>query len=368
MRITCIVTNDLAHDRRMHRICQSLAEAGLDVNLVGRKYSDSPSLPEFPFQASRLKLWFRKGKMFYLEFQIRLFFKLLGKRNDILYAVDLDTILPATIVCWLHRTKLVYDAHEYFTEVPELAGRPLTRWVWKQVANVCIPLADLAITVGPALSDQLTAAYGRPFLVIRNLPGKTVPQPSPTKEKRVLWYQGALNQGRGLEVAIESMILLPDHQLWLAGEGDLSLELAGLSKRLGIQDRIRFLGWVDPADLPTLASQASIGLNLLEVSSLSYYYSLANKSFDYIQSRLPAIHMDFPEYRELQKKGPVGVLLEELSVERLVGAIHFLEGETHYKDCQKGCEGLSEYLVWEMERESLVNSILALLTAPRVPG
>lgn len=367
-KIICTVTNDITHDRRMHRICRSLAEAGFDVTLIGREYANSPVLPSFPFQAFRMKLWFRKGKFFYIEYQIRLFFLLIFRRADILCAIDLDTILPVTLVGLLHRSKRVYDAHELFTEVPELAGRPFTTWLWRLVGKFCVPRMDLAYTVGPALAELLQKQYSTRFSVIRNLPQKTTFAHKPTLKNKVIWYQGALNQGRGLEVAIRAMRDLPDYQFWLAGEGDLSGSLRLLSTSLGLQDRIQFLGWINPDELMSYAEKASIGLNLLDGESQSYYYSLANKTFDYIQAGLPTLHMDFPEYRQLQNLGPIGVLLPELTPEVVVNGVLALEEGTSYASCQTACEQLSTALHWENEENVLVNLYQELSADLRVRG
>jgi hypothetical protein len=53
-------------------------------------------------------------------------------RYDAVCSVDLDT-LPAG--CLSHAacaaSGRVFDAHEYFTEVPEVTGRPVVQWVWE---------------------------------------------------------------------------------------------------------------------------------------------------------------------------------------------------------------------------------------------
>jgi hypothetical protein len=76
MRIICTVTNDLSHDQRMIRICTSLQQAGYDVCLVGRSLPDSPPLRTRPFRQHRLRCWFHRGKLFYLEYQLRLWYYL----------------------------------------------------------------------------------------------------------------------------------------------------------------------------------------------------------------------------------------------------------------------------------------------------
>jgi hypothetical protein len=93
-KIIFTVTNDLNYDQRMQRICGTLADAGYDVLLVGRKLKTSLPLSKKITSSDLLKCWFNKGKFFYSEFNIRLFFFLLFKKMDCICAIDLDTIPP----------------------------------------------------------------------------------------------------------------------------------------------------------------------------------------------------------------------------------------------------------------------------------
>ena len=123
-KIILAVTNDLSYDQRMHRICGSLARAGYRVELVGRQLPWSKPPAERPYRQTRLACRLTEGKGFYLEYNLRLLFYLLTSRFDAVCAVDLDTIVPAWIAGRLKGAFLVYDAHEYFSEVPEVVGRP----------------------------------------------------------------------------------------------------------------------------------------------------------------------------------------------------------------------------------------------------
>ena len=320
-RLICTVTNDLSYDQRMIRICSSLSRAGYEVWLVGRVLPHSKPLHAQPFRQHRLRCRFHTGKLFYLEYNLRLFFWLAGQSFAALCAVDLDTILPAFFWCRLRRKPLVYDAHEYFTETPEVVRRPAVQKVWEAVARLCIPRLQYAYTVGDMLAKRFTQRYGTPFAVVRNLPyRRTAAKLPPKTQPPVILYQGALNEGRGLETAIEAMQQISHAQLWLAGEGDLSQALRQQARSLGLGEKVRFLGYLPPPELRELTPQAYIGLNLLENKGLSYYYSLANKAFDYLQAGVPAVHMDFPEYARLQKQYPAFLLLEELSADALAGS------------------------------------------------
>lgn len=54
-----------------------------------------------------------------------------------------------------------------------------------------------------------------------------------------------LHPAKALDVLLEALQGLPDAYLWIAGDGPLRTELEALADRLGVSDRVRFLGWRD---------------------------------------------------------------------------------------------------------------------------
>ena len=357
-RILCTVTNDQTYDQRMIRICTSLARAGYEVTLVGRQRRASKPLRQEAFRQKRLRCYFDKGKIFYLEYNLRLFFFLLFHPLDVVCSVDLDTILSGFLISRIRGKYCVYDAHEYFTEVPEVVRRPAVKRIWEWVARFTIPRLAYAYTVGSELAHLLEQRYGTPFSVIRNVP---LPLDNPAKSPDsatgppIILYQGALNEGRGLEFAIAAMQKVEGAVLWLAGEGDLSANLRAQARELGLESKVRFLGFIPPNELQALTSKAYIGLNLLENKGLSYYYSLANKAFDYIQAGVPSLSMAFPEYVQLQKEFGVFVLLESLSAPAISQAIdELLRDADKYQQIRSNCLEAGKSLNWEKEEERLL--------------
>jgi len=340
----------------MIRICSSLANHGHEVCLVGRRLPQSIPLSDRAFRQKRLTCFFRKGKLFYIEYNLRLLFYLLSQKMDIIHAVDLDTLLPAVLRKRIRGVRVIYDAHEYFTETPEVVRRPRVQRIWARVAAWAMPQIDDAFTVGPALAEIMSERYGRPFGCVRNVPyAKSGPEEDQRGEPPVILYQGALNEGRGLEAIIAAMRDIPKAQLWLAGEGDLSQSLREQVISGQFRERIRFLGFLRPEELADLTPKATLGLNLLENKGLSYYYSLANKAFDYIQAGVPGIHMDFPEYRALADQHGGIVLLDELSPTRLAHLInHLLENSDHLEHLRAECKKAATELTWEREEETLL--------------
>lgn len=352
-RISFTVVNDLSYDQRMQRICGSLSKAGYSVTLIGRKLPHSKTLPEFPFHCVRLPFLFRSGKAFYLELQVRLFFYLLFQRMDVYGAVDLDTCLPNLFVARLKGKKWVYDAHEYFTEVPEVVDRPLVKKIWLGIEKFCVPRADLAYTVSAGLADLFEEKYKKPFAIIRNLPFRI---PSINKTKHAppfILYQGALNEGRCLEMLLPAIKGLPIH-LWIAGEGDLSATLRQLCRELGMEEQVKFLGYVSPEELRQITPQAYLGFNVLENKGLSYYYSLANKCFDYLQAGIPCLCSPFPEYLRLAQEYPALIFAAAHSEEIRLAITQLLKNPDSYQQLVAACIPAGEKLNWESEEPLLL--------------
>ena len=355
--IVFAATSDLNHDQRMQRICCAYSEMGYRVVLCGRRLtaSSAPLSPQ-PFFQYRFPCVFTRGKRFYLEFNCRLFFYLLLKRPNIIWAADLDTLLAGSLFAWLSGATLVYDAHEYFTETPELRGRPVSKKIWEILAKVAIPRARIAVTVSHSLAEILGNRYRVPFLTIRNVPVIRISSPKETIKisPPVMLYQGVLNRGRGLETAIAAMRLLPELQLWLAGEGDCSAALRALVAQEGLGDRVIFLGKLLPEALAALTPRVFVGINLLDGDSESYYYSLANKSLDYVQAGIPSVHMDFPEYRRHNAQWECFVLLRTLNPEILADTVrNLMDNPGEYARLRANCTRAAREWNWEKEKELL---------------
>lgn len=352
-RIVFSVVNDLNYDQRMKRICSTLQENGFQCLLVGRLLPNSIDLTLENFEQKRLKCWFISGKLFYIEYNIRLFFFLFKTKADAVCSIDLDTVMPGLAVAKLKKWKHIFDAHELFTDVPEVVDRPMVQKVWKWVQKRAFAKTDLAYTVGPAIAKHFESLYGRKTEVVRNVPylKKALPY-NPSQEKFIL-YQGALNKGRGLEVLLQAMQQIPC-TLVLAGEGDLSHSLRQLAADLKISDRVIFKGFIKPEELKVLTSQAWIGMNVSENAGMSYYLSLNNKCFDYIHAGLPSLINPFPEYLTINDMYNVGVITHPTVSDIVAHANELLTNEALHENLHRNCIAASQKLNWETESQILI--------------
>lgn len=391
-RLVFAVTTDLNYDQRMQRVCGSLARAGYIVELIGWKRKTSLPLIVQPYEQHRLRGWCQQGKLFYLEYTIRLFWYLLGRRADVWCCADLDTALPMWLRSFIGNQLFVYDAHELFTEVPEVVGRPGVQRIWQWVEDFIVPRTQLRYTVGPSLARLFEQRHpGYPFAVVRNVPvrlqgsdehlgSKVQPlateaeastrQALDTKDQAlslpILLYQGVLNVGRGLAQLLDAMPLVPA-RLVICGEGDCSAELREQAQRLGLlaTGQVEFRGYVLPTELRQLTARATVGIMLLENTGLSYYYSLANKFFDYVQAGVPQLCIDFPEYRALNAQHEVAVLVPDLGPATLVaGLARLLPGGqpgAHHQRLAENCRRARCEWNWQEEEKVLVGLYQKLL-------
>ena len=226
-RVCVAVTNDLSTDQRVRKICQTFEDEGWDITLVGRLLPDSKPVHR-SYATKRFRLLFKKGALFYAAYNMRLFRYLLVRKFDLVYANDLDTLLGARMATRFKKANLVYDSHEYFTEVPELINRPRVQRIWKRIERSIFRKLKHVITVNKSIADIYTKEYGVDVQVMRNVPDKKQAVSSGSRqqlglkeESKIIVLQGAwINVDRGGEELVEAMSFLDGWQLLVIGSGD----------------------------------------------------------------------------------------------------------------------------------------------------
>ena len=352
-RIYFTVTTDLSYDQRMQRICTSLSLAGYDVVLVGIKNNRSIALENRPFLQKRLKCLFEKGKLFYAEYNLKLFFYLLFKRMDAICAIDLDTILPCLFISKIKKIPRVYDAHELFCEMKEIATRPYIYKVWKAIERYTIPKFPMGYTVNTPIAAEFNKMYCVQYEVIRNIALLRDLAPVPVTEKFIL-YQGAVNEGRCFETLIPAMKTV-NCKLVICGDGNFMAQAKTLVKENMLEDKIVFKGKVLPDELRQITQQAYIGITLFDDRGLSNYYSLANRFFDYLHAGIPQLCVDYPVYNELNKDAPIAVLIKDTCSKNIAQELNnLLNNEVIYTQLQNNTITVRKVYNWQQEEKKLV--------------
>lgn len=350
------VTNDLTTDQRVHKTCLTLQKCGYYVIEFGRLLPESVPLKR-SYLTIRKKMWFRNGPLFYIEYNIRLFIYLVFSRVDLILSNDVDTLPAAYFASKIRNKKLIFDAHELFSELPELVNRQRIKWIWQQVENYLLPRLSNTITVCQSIADYYKQKYNISFQVVRNVPlyrqlKKTDKLLFPNK--KIILYQGAINIGRGLEWVIEAMQQIDNAVLVIIGNGDIKGKLENKVHELKIDEKVIFLGTINADSLWEYTASADLGLCLLEQKGLNYYYALPNRIFDYIQAGTPVLATRFPEITKIVEPYQTGMLVEHYEPDYLAKTISTM---LRSPIDTRHFESLAKEFCWENEEKILISII-----------
>ena len=137
--------------------------------------------------------------------------------------------------------------------------------------------------------------------------------------------------------------------------GDVFEDCKNLVEQLNLKDKVRFFGFVPPEFLRQFTRHAKIGFTFFTNDGMSYYYSLANRFFDYFHGGVPQLCVDFPEYRRINEQFEVAVLLEDLEAQTIARAANrLLQDSELYQKLQDNCLAAREEINWQEEEKKLV--------------
>ncbi len=363
-RVIVSVINDLVTDQRVNKSCLTLKKAGFDVLLVGRKQRKSPEMDERPYNYRRMRLLFEKGPLFYAEYNIRLFLFLLFHKADCLLSNDLDTLLPNFWISKMKRIPLIYDSHEYFTEVPELVNRPKVQKIWRAIEEYALFKMKEMITVNESIANLFREKYGIEVHVVRNIPmRKMLPDPASREalqlpeDKHILILQGSgINIHRGSEELVEAMEFLDDCLLIIIGGGDVLPILKQKVADNHWEDRVRFYSRMSYVKMMSITQLADLAFTIDKDTNLNYRYSLPNKLFDYIQANVPVICSHLPEIERIVREYEIGTFVENHEPQTIADTVkHALSDKERLTRWKNNLKFAAENLCWENEEKALMS-------------
>lgn len=316
-----------------------------------------------PYKTKRFKLIFNKGVLFYAEYNLRLFFFLLFRKHDIYHANDLDTLLPMWLISSIHRKKLVYDTHEYFTGVPEIQNRYFVKKVWSGIEKFLFPKVKHVFTVNESISELYFKEYKSRPLVIRNLPEKKIINKLKSRKdlglpenKKVVILQGSgINIHRGAEELLEAIAIQDKLFLCVVGKGDVINNLKKRSSKPDLISKVLFVDALPYEKMMQYTINADVGVSLDKPNNLNYLYSLPNKVFDYLKVGIPIVCSDLVELSKIINIYNCGILIKNHQPKSILTALNSVLDEKNYSIFKAAALRVNNELNWENESESLIN-------------
>jgi glycosyltransferase involved in cell wall biosynthesis len=130
---------------------------------------------------------------------------------------------------------------------------------------------------------------------------------------------GRLHPSKGFDLLLAAVALVPGLYLWLAGEGPLAGRLQAQAARLGIRDRVRFIGWREDAAALLAAADMLVCPSRIE--------PLGNTILEAFAARVPVVAAAASGPRELIGDGSRGLLVPVGDSAALAAAMIRLAGD-----------------------------------------
>ena len=285
---------------------------------------------------------------------------------DVLIAGELFSL---SVICKYYKKniRLVFDSRELYSKLAGLVKKPLNQMFWSYFEKHFIKKVDIIMVTAKTDEQYLKSLYGNLNIkLIKNLPPQKFKPVKNNKlrnilkinNKKILLYQGGLQQGRGLKLMIDPLPYLKNCITVFIGSGSMKQELLEYAVEKNVSNRFFIINSVPYKDLLELTAGADIGFALIEPYSQSYIQALPNKLFEYLLAEIPVIVSNFPEMEKVVEKYKVGKAVEPYNLKKQIEVIKEILEKSNYK---KYVQNLSKCnLIWESQYEFFVKEVLSL--------
>lgn len=361
-----VTTSEIEHDSRILNEAAALAKK-YDLTILAKKY---------PIKTNQIQRSFKVKLIGYVKMPSFLlsilssFFSLIRasfrENPDIYHSHDLDGLLCTWPAALLKGKILIYDSHELWSQNYPFSNLRGLQPLLGPLEKTLMLKVSKGITVNQSIADYLKKRYHKDFLSLRNLSdvkrnktGISLSKKFPGK--KTILHLGGADEGRGLEQIIQaSKFLSKNIVVVFLGGGKTEAQAKEMAKEIGAKN-IEFLPAVLPSEIISSIKEADLGLALTQKASLSYYYSLPNKLFQYIAAEIPILGSNFPEFKKVIEKYQIGEVINPSSPKAIAEKIQLMIKESNQKKYRRNLKGLANEFDWLKESEKLVRFYECLL-------
>lgn len=239
------------------------------------------------------------------------------------------------------KAKIILDAHEYYTEIYNDSPiwnffmKDFYNWISDNYLNRC----DLTIAVNESMRLLYEKNFHIPATSITNASDYVELQPSEVDPKNIrIIHHGLASKSRKLELMIDMAKYLDDRFtltfIILTSNYTSRSYAKSLKKRARDNKRIIFLDVLPQDELIGFCNDYDVGLFFMPPSNINEEYSLANKFFQYVQSRLMLAVSPLPEMKRLVEAYELGVVGDNYDPKAMAAKLNRLTAEDlkYYKN------------------------------------
>jgi glycosyltransferase involved in cell wall biosynthesis len=363
-------------DSRVMKSIEAASEKGHCVYGIGVEQGgeDDRNVPQSSRCISTIELRARRLKfiplvlrrlLMYVEMAYKTLSSARKIKPSLIHCNDFIQLPIAVAIKVICKSALVYDAHELESEkngLSRIESRVILfteRRLWRFV--------DALIVVSPSISRWYERHVGEKRVeIVLNSPvfGASIERTSDNylreifnipQNSLIFIYVGALLRGRGIEI-LNDVFRDPSVKASLVylGYGEYAetiRAISGRSKNIFLHDA------VDHEEVVGIVRSADVGLCMIENVSLSDYYCLPNKLFEYVFSGIPVLASRFPDLEAVIEKYQLGVCAEN-SIESILDVVRSVEnGQSPLRPTGSMFvpENQLRELAWEAQKDKLLN-------------
>ena len=367
--VLSIVLNNFKNDTRVLKEAISLKNNGYKVKVIA--LHETPLL-EYDnisgVDVHRIRLKTRgwsKNKIIQIVKYIEFIFYVIKRyrKADILHCNDLNTLPIGVIikVVFNRDAKIIYDAHEYETEVNGL--QYLQKKLLSLLERALIKFTDKVITVSDSIANEYHRLYDiqKPSIVL-NCPAYTEvvehdlfrEELNIRREQVIFLYQGGLSKGRGIEILLESFSKIDSDKCIIVfmGEGLLEKDIKNYEAK---SSNIFFKHAVPSNVLLDYTSSADYGILFYEDTCLNHRYCSPNKIFEYLMAGIPVVVSSLFEMERLVEKYGVGIVAEKNTTQGFLDVLHKVLKQDRQSTVDNVCK-VRNVFCWEVQEKILLDT------------
>jgi glycosyltransferase involved in cell wall biosynthesis len=233
---------------------------------------------------------------------------------------------------------------EEFKTYPRLDGIvSITQSLGQQMKEIFSPQAPMAVVPDGVNLDFFGGVARRP------------------RNQKII-YVGQLYPWKGTGTLVEAMQYLPFGELHLIGGSQERIQdLREKAARLGLQERVFFLGQVLPHEVKRHLADSAVAVLPLTQDLISASFTSPLKLFEYMAARVPIVASDLPSTREVLCPGVNALLVPPDDPRALGEGIRRLLEDRSMAEglAQKAYEDVKEF-TWEKRAQKISHFIRSL--------
>jgi len=275
--------------------------------------------------------------------------KLLGPESVFIGINNLHATV-GILLKWLGKGHtVVYYVIDY---TPQRFANPFLNAFYQRVARFAAAHADMVWN----LSERMRTVHRR--FGAREATSIMVPIGLDTKEFKVVeeaevirtqWaVVSTLFESKGVQLAIAGLSFVPEATLAIVGTGPYRDDLAALAERLGVTERVKFLGLTGRKELYDILAHSRVALApyLPDPANYSYYADPA-KPKEYLACGVPTVITRVPWIAEAIEAEPMGFAIDYDAKQLADACRRLMEDNLLWRHCRENALEFTRELTWE---------------------